>query len=111
LRKQTIERQVAPGEHAQVTVHGENVFIGLEGLRNSYRYRLLADTAEPFADSVLPEENQHLFFDHSRPKQFLVQVEQDIVGVFLTIEFHGQEKGQKYSPRTDKGNFQAEFSQ
>jgi hypothetical protein len=111
LRKETIKRQVAPGEDAEVAVHGENVFIGLKGLRNSYRYRFLADAAKPFADAVLPEENQHLFFDHSRPQQFMVQLEQDIVGVFLAVEFHGQKKGQKYSARTDKGNFQAEFSQ
>ena len=94
LREQSVQGDVPGSEDPKVAVHGQNVFILLQGLGHTHRNGFLSNAAEPLGNLALSQQDQHFFLNHSgfehpgvQVKQFLlVQVTNMIPH---TIKFNG----------------------
>jgi hypothetical protein len=64
LPEQPREIDPARREHAQVAVHRKDEVVGLERRGHAHRDRLLPDSGKPLRELSLPQQVQHLLFDH-----------------------------------------------
>src|ERR1044072_9135204 len=65
LHQQFMQRHMPACKYAQVTVQGQYPLIFCQRLGNTHGYCLLTNTTKPLADLTLPQQNQHLLFDHT----------------------------------------------
>jgi hypothetical protein len=65
LCEQPVQGYFPARKHAQVSVHGEDVLIFIEGMGHPYGEGFLAKPAKPLGKFSLTEEDQHLFLDHT----------------------------------------------
>ena len=79
LHKQFIERHFAGCKYTQISVHGHDVFIGIQRQGSAHSNSFLPYTAEPLTDFPLPEEYQHLFLNHAGQYQFFIKPQQLII--------------------------------
>ena len=73
LREETVERDVARGEDAQVAVHREDELVLGHGGCDAHRDGLLAHAAEPLADFALTQLGHHFLLNHAWQQQLAVQ--------------------------------------
>jgi hypothetical protein len=95
LGKQPIQGYLPTREDTEISMHWKDVFIRLQCLRNSHGNRFLSDPAEPFTDFILPEQNEHFFFNHPRRQDLFVQIQQSGIGQILAVVFHIVSKRRK----------------
>lgn len=76
------------GKYAQISVKRKDPLIRLHGQCGTNGNRFLTNTAEPFTDLTLPQEDQHFFFNHPRQQNGLIYCKQAIVGVLFSVELH-----------------------
>jgi hypothetical protein len=69
LQKKLLKWHTPAGEYAQVPMQRHDPFIRPHCLSGTNRYGLLSDTAEPFRDLALSEQNEHFLLYHPGQEQ------------------------------------------
>ena len=68
-----MERDAACGENAQVSVHGQDEFIGMQRRRCPYRDGFLPHATEPLRNFALPQLAHHFLLNHAREHELRVE--------------------------------------
>ena len=89
LREQPVQRDFARGEHPEVAVHRQDVFVRIERCGDADRDGFLPDSGEPFGDFPLADEHQHLLLDQAWFQDVSIEREKLVVGQVTAVEIHG----------------------
>lgn len=84
LGKQLSQFYAPRGEDSKVAVHGQDKFILSQGRSAANGNGLLSHSAEPLADSTLPEETEHLLLNKARQQELIEQLNHAI-GIQTTV--------------------------
>lgn len=69
-------------------MHRQNIFVGVHSQGAANRYGFLANTRKPFANAALPQQDQHLLFNHARKQQFFIKCQQSIIIEVFPVKNH-----------------------
>ena len=94
------EGNAARGEHAQVAVQWQDVFIGMQGFGYADRDGFLPDAAEPFTHFSLPEQDEHFLLNDPGFHQGTIQVQEGFIAQVSALEIHAAAKLSRAAERT-----------
>ena len=89
LGKESFKWHFSSCKHCQISVHGKYIFIRMKCSGNTGGNCFLANATEPFADSVLAQQHQHLFLNHPRKQNSFVKISERFSGVVFSDKIHG----------------------
>ena len=89
LREKAIERDAARGENAQVSVHGQDEFIGIQCRRCPYRDGFLPHAAEPLRNFALPQLAHHFLLNHAREHELREERFDGVIRAISAVKGHG----------------------
>src|SRR5215475_16176224 len=89
LQKEFIKWHFSSRKYSKIAVKRHDPFIRRQRSDDACRYSFLSDSAEPFADPTLSQQNKHFFFDHAWENKGSVQIQQKLIGKIFAVKKHG----------------------
>jgi hypothetical protein len=88
LGEQSVERNFPSGKDTEIPVHGQDVFIAIQGKAAPNGDSFLTDTGEPFRQFPLAQEHEHFLLDHARLQDSFIDTPELVVGESGTVVLH-----------------------